>query len=190
MSPLTGGPQYGMSFMSDLPQYGMAGLPFSTGPQNGHSSSMDSTPPTFQYQSDAGFPLLPPYVPRANRTQDALSTEGMYQRFGDIARNADGLPLMAGEVTNPNNNPCKLIFTCLSHPCNTTILFQSTTTAHHTSRQMGNRTESSNSTQPSDPTRTMCQGVPNPCTRHRPSGGHVQDAALSSATHSDPLSQI
>lgn len=112
MSPLTGGPQYGMSFMSDLPQYGMAGLPFSTGPQNGHSSSMDSTPPTFQYQSDAGFPLLPPYVPRASRTQDALSTEGMYRRLSDlIARNADGLPLMAGEVTNPNNNPCKLIFT-------------------------------------------------------------------------------
>jgi hypothetical protein len=174
-----------MPFMSDLPQYGMAGLPFSTGPQNGHSSSMDSTPPTFQYQSDAGFPLLPPYVPRASRTQDALSTEGMYQRFGDIARNADGLPLMAGEVTNPNNNPCKLIFTrCLSHANNTTLPHHNHSTQHITHQgQMGNRTESSNSTQAGDPTRTMCQGVPNPCTRHRPSGGHVHDAALSS--HSD-----
>jgi hypothetical protein len=109
MSPLTGEPEYGMSFMGDLPQYGMAGLPFTTGPQNGHSSSMDSTPGGFQYSSDARFPLLPPYVPPA--TRDALSMEGIYQRFGDIARTADGLPRMAGEATPPNNNPCKLIFT-------------------------------------------------------------------------------
>jgi hypothetical protein len=127
ISPSTGGPQYGMSFMSDLPQYGMTGLPFSTGPQNGHSSSMDSNPRTFQYSSDAGFPLLPPYVPRA--AQDVLSTEGLHQSFGDIARTADSLPLMAGEVTNSNNNPCKLIIHLMS---STPPLFYSTTTAHTT----------------------------------------------------------
>ena len=122
MSPLTGGPQYGMPFMGDMSQYGMAGLPFTTGPQNGHSSSMDSTPGAGQYSTgrwpgaiqyateNDGFPLLPPFVPAASRAQDALSTEGIYQRFGEIARTADGLPPMAHELTNPTST-CKLIYT-------------------------------------------------------------------------------
>jgi hypothetical protein len=45
MSPFTVGPHNGFpSSLEDMSQYGMHGLPYMTGLQNGHSSSMDSTP--------------------------------------------------------------------------------------------------------------------------------------------------
>ena len=65
--------------------------------------------------------------------------------------------------------------TCLSHAHNTTL----PNTAYQDQKR--NKTEISGSTRAVDPTRKMCQGSANPCTRHRPNGGHVHDAALSPA---------
>ena len=101
MSPLTGGPQYGMSSNGDMSQYGMHGLPYISGPQNGHSSSVDSTFGGDQSMGAPGFPVLPPYIPPG--APGFLSMDEINERFG------------YHRDSSVATNPCKLMFTCLSH---------------------------------------------------------------------------
>lgn len=101
MSPLTGEPQYGMSSNGDMSQYGMHGLPYMSGPQNGQSSSVDSTFGGDQSMGAPGFPVLPPYIPPG--APGFLSIEEINQRYYN-ARDS-----------SVANNPCKLMFACLSH---------------------------------------------------------------------------
>lgn len=164
MSPLTGGPQYGMSSNGDMSQYGMHGLPYMPGPQNGHSSSVDST--FGGYQSMGGtenFPLLPPYEPAS--AQQPMSVDEMHQRFGRWARPSD----------------CKLIFTCITHARNT---------QHFTSRPEGKQDRK----QQLDSTRQPhSYDVPRPSKCLHPTSAERTARAscsLSSSTHSDPLLQI
>jgi len=124
MSPLTVEPQNGMPFMGDMQPYGIHGLPYVTGPQNGFPSSMDSMAAGQHYSMDStasgqhysmdstaggqqhfsigssGFVPLPPYMP-PSRQDAALSIEGVHQRFG----NRMG-PFT--DTANVETEPCKL----------------------------------------------------------------------------------
>ena len=163
MSPLSGTPQDGMPSLSDMQQYGMHGLPFTTGPQNGHVSSMDSTPGGQHSMDSTGWPLLPPY-PFQNSGQEPLTIDGIHQRLRGLST-MSSIDTTSGELnvylslplarhTPPQHDISRQEGkTCRSIAYNTTLY-------NITCRQdkKGNRTESSNSTQPADPTRTMCQG--------------------------------
>ncbi|GAB7330683.1 hypothetical protein MBLNU13_g02246t2 [Cladosporium sp. NU13] len=92
MSPFTVTPQDGMPSMSEGQQYGMHGLPFTSGLQNGHVSSMDSTVGGQHSMDSTGWPLLPPY-PFQNGGQEALTIDGIHHRFR-------GLTTMASIETN------------------------------------------------------------------------------------------
>ena len=140
LSPLSGTPQDVMPSLSDMQQYGMHGLPFTTGPQNGHVSSMDSTPGGQHSMDSTGWPLLPPY-PFQNSGQEPLTIDGIHQRLR-------GISTMASIDTNSGKLNVYLSLHRIQH----------SPSQHSMSRKKGNRTESSNSTQPADPTRTMCQG--------------------------------
>ena len=234
MSPLTGGPQYGMSSNGDMSQYGMHGLPYMTGLQNGHSSSMDSTPggqypmgtmsggqqsnsssmdSTFggQYQMgtmSARQPSMNTINPLGLETMTPGPQYGVdlsagprelsqyYSGYQDIPtmdnlhERVRRLQRPVSEQTDPTSKfDIHLSLPRAQHKLSTTTTHNSSSTSHRD--QKGNRTESSKSTPPpADPTRTMCQDRSNPCTRHRPSGGHVHAASLPPPHHSDPLLQI
>lgn len=169
-----------MPSMSDIQQYGMHGLPFTSGLQNGHVSSMDSTPGGQHSMDSTGWPLLPP-CPFQNSGQEPLTIDGIHQRLRGLSTTAS-IDTNSGEL-----DVCLFLSRARHNPSQHNTRRQegktclSTAPKHSMSRKKGNRTERSNSTQPADPTRTMCQGRPNPCTRHRPSGGLVHAAALSPA---------
>lgn len=76
-----------MPSMSDMQQYGMHGLPFTSGPQNGHVSSMDSTPGGQHSMDSTEWPLLPPY-PFQNSGQEPLTIDGIHQRLRGLSTTA------------------------------------------------------------------------------------------------------
>jgi len=235
MSPFTVGPQNGFpSSLEDMSQYGMHGLPYMTGLQNGHSSSMDSTPggqypmgtmsggqqsnsssmdSTFGGQYPMGTmsarqPSMNTINPLGLETMTPGPQYGVdlsagprelsqyYSGYQDIPtmdnlhERVRRLQRPVSEQTDPTSKfDIHLSLPRAQHKLSTTTTHNSSSTSHRD--QKGNRTESSKSTPPpADPTRTMCQDRSNPCTRHRPSGGHVHAASLPPPHHSDPLLQI
>jgi hypothetical protein len=242
MSPFTVGPQNGFpSSLEDMSQYGMHGLPYMTGLQNGHSSSMDSTPggqypmgtmsggqqsnsssmdSTFGGQYPMGTmsarqPSMSTINPLGLETMTPGPQYGvdlsagpreLYQHYSGYQDNPTidnlherirRLQRPISEQTDPTSKfdihlsllDIHLHLPHAQHDLSTTTSHSSSSSTSHQD-QKGNRTESSKSTPPADPTRTMCQDRSNPCTRHRPSGGHVHAASLPPPHHSDPLLQI
>lgn len=96
-----------MPSMGNMQQYGMHGLPFTTGPQIGHVSSMTSTPGGQHSMDSTGWPLLPPYPFQNSGQDEALTIDGIHQRFRGLET--------TGSI---DSNSCKLILTCPSHTQN------------------------------------------------------------------------
>ena len=186
-----------MPSMGDMQQYGMHGLPFTTGPQIGHVSSMTSTPGGQHSMDSTGWPLLPPYPFQNSGQDEALTIDGIHQRFRGLET--------TGSI---DSNSCKLILTCPSHAHQmqpTTAQnteteredFSLHRTQHSSSQNILHRTlftrqhiircrretgpKAATRHNPPTPLVRCAKGVSNPCTRHRPSGGDVHDAALSPA---------
>ena len=108
MSPFTVEPQHDFPSMEDMSQYSIHGLPLMGGLQNGHSSSMDSTPggqypmgsmsgglermtPGPQYTLDpSAFPAHQPAI----TYPDMTTFENVHERIRQLQR-------PASEATNP-----------------------------------------------------------------------------------------